>query len=180
MRVEATRNTEWDLEGRILIHELSNQLVIINGYWVNGNSALCRNPVTGELDGDRHALKLRYHQHVLDEVLEYESRGRHVILVGDMNVARQRIDGYPNLRTSPQAVKNRYDFNQKFFHDEDRKKYTYWPKNASWGFSMDRVDLIISSRFLIERYDAIAETDICDNQIYRATVTTSHCGLLSI
>ena len=182
LQVEATRTPDWDLEGRILIHELSNRLVIINGYWVNGTGNAYRDPATGKPDGDRHALKLRYHQHILDEVLGYERKGHQVILVGDMNIARQSIDGYPNLRTSPdQHVRNRYDFNQKFFHDDagmkgvdvfrhlhkDQKKYTYWPRNRPWGSSMDRVDLIISSRILVEQPDAVSEADICDNEIDR-------------
>ena len=179
--VQTIRMPDWDLEGRILIHE-SRELVIINGYWVNGTDSPYRNPAAGKPDGDRHGLKLRYHQNILNEVLEYERKGRRVIMVGDMNVARKPIDGFPNLRTSPaQHVKNRYDFNQKFFNDElgmrgidvfrhfhgDQKKYTYRSRNRPWGSSMDRVDLIIASRDLVEQDDALVGSDICDNQLDR-------------
>ena len=180
--LSTSRKPEWDLEGRILIHESTCGIVVINGYWVNGTSAPYRSPTTGEADGDRHSLKLRYHQHILDEVLEYERRGRPVVLIGDMNIARKEIDGYPNLRTSPaQHVKNRYDFNRKFcesdagmkgidvfrhFHG-DQRKYTYWPRGRPWGTSCDRVDLIICSNNLVERHNAVIASDICDNQADR-------------
>jgi exonuclease III len=117
--VLVTRKSEWDLEGRILIHEISTGIIVINGYYIKGNSGPYRNPVTGQLDDDRHALKLRYHSRILDEILEHESQGRQVVLVGDMNVAPQSIGGHPNLRTSPvQHAKNRHDFNLKFFLDK--------------------------------------------------------------
>ncbi|KAK5251992.1 hypothetical protein LTR40_011317, partial [Exophiala xenobiotica] len=78
-------------------------------------------------------------------------------------------------------VKNRADFNAKFFVDEngmrgidifrhvhhDSRKYTYYPRGGQWGDSCDRVDLIIVSRSLIDQVDAIDGTDICDNALDR-------------
>ena len=44
-----------------------------------------------------------------------ESSGFHVILAGDLNIARHPIDGYPNLRTFPkQHCLNRADFEARF------------------------------------------------------------------
>ena len=174
-----TRKPEWDLEGRFLVHETPCGLVIINGYWINGTTAPYRNPKTGLPDGVRHDLKLRYHRHVLDEVLRYQETAYQVVLVGDMNVARDSIDGYPNLRTNPiQHVKNRADFNDKFFEDKNgmrgidvfrhfhrnERKYTYHSASRPWGTSMDRVDLIIASRSLMEEPRAITACDICDTK----------------
>jgi exonuclease III len=176
--IRVTRKPDWDLEGRVLIHEHETGLVIINGYWVNGTSNPYRDPATGTVAGTRHDHKLRFHQHMLDETLQLESNGYRVVLMGDMNIARARIDGHPNLRTSPlQHVKNRADFNSRFFTDEkgmrgidvfrhlhgDTKKFTYHPRGRPWGESCDRVDLIVVSRTLIEDMDAVTGTDICDS-----------------
>nr|KAK5441333.1 hypothetical protein LTR18_007177 [Exophiala xenobiotica] len=180
--LRVTRRPDWDLEGRVLVHELKIGLVVINGYWVNGTSNPYRDPDTGQVIGTRHDHKLRFHERVLDETLRLEKEGNHVVLIGDMNIARARIDGYPNLRTAPvQHVKNRADFNAKFFTDEngmrgidifrhvhhDSRTYTYYPRGGQWGDSCDRVDLIIVSRSLIDQVDAIDGTDICDNALDR-------------
>ena len=180
--IRVTYRPDWDLEGRVLIHEHEAGLVIINGYWVNGTSNPYRDPNTGIVAGTRHDHKLRFHQYMLEEVLRLESGGRHVILIGDMNIARAQIDGHPNLRTSPvQHVKNRADFNSKFFNDEkgmrgvdvfrhlngDSKKFTYHPRGRTWGESCDRVDLIIVSHSLMNDLDAVIGTDICDSALER-------------
>jgi exonuclease III len=172
-----TRKPGWDLEGRILLHELSCGLVVMNGYWINGTDHPYRNPHTGEPAGTRHDLKIRYHREILKEVLAYQGVGKPVVLVGDMNVARSRIDGHPNLRTSPyQHVVNRKDFNERFFEDEDgmraidifrhlhsdARKYTWHSTSHAHGSVCDRVDYVIVSRLLTES-NAIADTDICDN-----------------
>lgn len=176
-----TTNPDWDLEGRVLVHDFRNlPLVVINGYWVNGTSNPYRNSETGEEDGTRHNHKLRFHKHMLDLCKSIEEGGRSVLLLGDVNVAPKRIDGHPNLRTSPiQHVRNRADFNMKFLDSEStdglrgidvfrqmhgqQKKYTYHGRGHPWGASCDRVDLIIASRSLFEKEFAIVDTDICDN-----------------
>ncbi|OCT53802.1 exodeoxyribonuclease III [Cladophialophora carrionii] len=176
--IRVTRKPDWDLEGRVLIHEHETGLVIINGYWVNGTSNPYRDPATGAVTGTRHDQKLRFHQHMLHEALQLERDGYQIVLMGDMNIARARIDGHPNLRTSPlQHVENRADFNSKFFTDDkgmrgidvfrhihgDTKKFTYHPRGRSWGESCDRVDLIVVSRALVDDMDAVTATDICDS-----------------
>lgn len=177
----STTNPDWDLEGRVLVHEFKDlPLVVINGYWVNGTSNPYRNPKTGEEEGTRHDHKLRFHKHMLDLCKSFEERGKSVLLLGDMNVAPQRIDGHPNLRTSPfQHVRNRADFNAKFLDTEpdeglrgidvfrhvhgSQRRYTYHGRNRPWGESCDRVDLIIASRKLVESRSIVVATDICDN-----------------
>lgn len=180
--VRATRRPDWDLEGRVLIHELNPGLVIINGYWVNGTTNPYRDPATGKVVGTRHDHKLRFHNMMLAEACKFEEEGKYVVLIGDMNIARARIDGYPNLRTTPvQHVTNRADFNAKFFTEEtglrgidvfrhihgDTRKYSYRPRGKQWGDSGDRVDLCIVSRQLVEELNAVTDTDICDNAIDR-------------
>ncbi|KAL6240510.1 hypothetical protein RBB50_012622 [Rhinocladiella similis] len=180
--VQATRCPDWDLEGRVLIHELSTGLVIINGYWVNGTTNPYRDPTTGRVVGTRHDHKLRFHELMLTEARKIEEEDKFVVLMGDMNIARARIDGYPNLRTTPaQHVTNRADFNAKFFTEKDglrgidifrhihgdTRKYSYRPRSKQWGESGDRVDLCIVSRRLVEELDAVTDADICDNPIDR-------------
>lgn len=171
---------DFDLEGRVLVHEfVALPLVVVNGYWVNGTDAPYRDPSTGEPSGTRHDHKLWFHARMLDLCKAAEARGKHVVLLGDMNVAPKRHDGHPNLRTSPvQHVKNRADFNAKFldkdsksglrgvdvfrhFHG-DEKKFTYRGRGRPWGESADRVDLIIASHQLTT-IGAVTATDICDN-----------------
>jgi exonuclease III len=175
--ITITRRPDWDLEGRILIHETDTGLALINGYWVNGTDLPWRN-ANGATEGTRHDLKLRYHHDILMEALDYQRRGFHVLLVGDMNVAIDHRDGHPRLRTTPiQHVRNRTDFKSKFltqpdgmqgidvfrhFHG-DLRKYTYYSTHKPWGQSCDRVDHIIASQSLLET-SALVDSDICDNQ----------------
>ncbi|KXJ97342.1 Endonuclease/exonuclease/phosphatase [Microdochium bolleyi] len=94
----------------------SLRLAIINIYAVNGTFNPYHSTHTGAVIGTRHDRKLALHTELLREAQRLESRGFHVIIAGDLNIARARIDGYPNLRTTPhQHVLNREDFNRKFF-----------------------------------------------------------------
>ena len=87
-----------------------------------------------------------------------------------MNIAPKRIDGHPNLRTSPhQHVLNRADFNEKFLDRENaagfqgwdvwrllrggERRYTYHPGGTEWGrrSSCDRVDLAVAGGSLVGR-----------------------------
>lgn len=104
---------------------------------------------------------------MLREVKEYEAKGWHVVLVGDMNIAPSLIDGFPGLRGGDEHVRNRKDFSEKFLSNEEDvgmrgvdtyrhfhgglRKYTYHGEKAErWGESCDRVDLGIVSRTLVE------------------------------
>lgn len=142
--VATVRHAEWDLEGRVSIVELqraSNDsderetgsgqpgerdeqcpLALINVYAVNGTSAPYRSPEDGQRAGTRHDHKISFHSKLRDECLQLEKRGFDVVVAGDLNVARGRLDGHPNLRTWPkQHCTNRADFNTKFFGRDDNK-----------------------------------------------------------
>lgn len=186
-----THKPDWDLEGRILAHQIGNGLVVINGYWPNGTTHPYRSPLTGAQDGrTRHDVKLHYHRMILDMVRDYEKKGKAVILIGDMNVAPARIDGYPNLRVSPvQHVLNRKDFNDKFLGPDgmngvdlirhihgDMKKYTWHSTNAPHGTVCDRVDLIIASRCLVPANEKfVIDANICDDALSKGH--SDHCPL---
>jgi exonuclease III len=139
--VACVRPVDWDLEGRVSVVELlphsdpnatpkentttatqnndlehDRPLALINIYAVNGTAAPYRSPTTGLVVGTRHDHKLAFHTRLRDECLRLEGRGFHVVVAGDVNVARGVLDGYTNLRTYPrQHCVNRADFNGKFF-----------------------------------------------------------------
>ncbi|KAM7207224.1 Endonuclease/exonuclease/phosphatase [Naviculisporaceae sp. PSN 640] len=125
--VQNVRYPDWDLEGRVSIVEMKNNdnstfkpLAILNIYAVNGTSAPYRSPQSGLVIGTRHDHKLAFHIKLRDECHNLESKGFHVVVAGDLNIARGLWDGYPNLRTFPkQHCLNRADFNAKFFGEED-------------------------------------------------------------
>ncbi|KAI0148633.1 Endonuclease/exonuclease/phosphatase [Xylariaceae sp. FL1272] len=140
--VECVRDVDWDREGRIQVIETKEvtfpfhdptqirkawipsqqeqnfKYALINVYAVNGTSAAYRSSETGALVGTRHDRKLALQYELLCEAKRLEAKGFAVVIAGDLNVARDGRDGYPNLRTNPhQHVLNRADFNQKFFSD---------------------------------------------------------------
>ncbi|KAM7210122.1 Endonuclease/exonuclease/phosphatase [Rhypophila decipiens] len=156
--VEKVRYPDWDLEGRVSIVEMKRTqnitssrpsdignsgpfprphtepikpLAMMNIYAVNGTSAPYRSPKTGLVSGTRHDHKLAFHTRLRDECLDLESKGFHVVVAGDLNVARGLWDGHPKLRTFPkQHCLNRSDFNVKFFGEDDNKRAgAYLSKN---------------------------------------------------
>ncbi|OCL02112.1 DNase I-like protein [Glonium stellatum] len=175
--VETVREVDWDLEGRVHCIELRQQLAVFNVYAVNGTDNPYRSPVTGAVAGTRHDRKLAFHRLLVEECKRYEARGWKVVLAGDFNVARSVIDGWPNLRTYPeQHVRNRADFNAKFFEDEDglravdvwralkgrERRYTYFPRGRPWGSSCDRVDFAVVSRKLFDE-GVVVDSGILDS-----------------
>ena len=163
------RHADWDLEGRVSIVETTQQktghlfsvdgtsgmtaradaatgitstdkpLALINVYAVNGTSAEYKSPDTGQVTGTRHDHKLAFHSRLVAECLFLESRGFHVVIAGDLNVARGPWDGHPNLRTSPlQHCVNRADFNAKFFDSNDNEKTRAYCPQPSKGDGMNR------------------------------------------
>lgn len=174
-RVE-TKGVEWDLEGRVLVTEISfrkadsgfedetENLVIINGYWPNGTMNPWRDSNTGIVKGTRHDMKRKFHSLMLAEVLRYQKAGWKVVLIGDMNIARSSLDGYPGIRLGAEHARNRKEWNELFIEGENGMKgidswrwihgqkrgYSYHGEQVEeWGRSCDRVDLGVVSRCLV-------------------------------
>jgi exonuclease III len=173
-----TKEVDWDLEGRVLVTMFEKwKLVIINGYWVNGTMNPYRDSSTGKVTGTRHDRKRVFHSLMLKEDKTLQGKGYEVLLIGDMNIARSALDGYPGIRLEKEHVMNRRDFNAKFFESSDgmcgidtwrhihgeRRGYTYHGEHENkWGSSCDRVDLGIVSRTLAER-GALIGADIWES-----------------
>ncbi|KAI9721612.1 MAG: hypothetical protein M1828_005102 [Chrysothrix sp. TS-e1954] len=173
--VTQVREVSWDDEGRVLVIETNSNLSLWNIYAVNGTSSPWRDPQSGKIIGTRHDKKLSFHQKLLEECKMLETQGWNLVLSGDLNVAREPIDGFPRLRTRPeQHVQNRKDFNCKFFDDADGlravdsfrymhptlRKYTWISTNQDWLASCDRVDYILLSRRLVEQSKTLVEAEI--------------------
>lgn len=199
--VEATkakvRTVDWDLEGRFQVIEAAAtehmpKLQIFNIYAVNGTDLPYKSPESGEIIGCRHDRKLEVHALLLKECKQLESDGWSVILAGDLNIARSRIDGYPSLRTFPnQHVLNRADFDDKFVEGSEglgavdtfrhlhpkQKGYTYYPRGGPFGYSCDRVDLILCSKRLLIDAD-LTSAGMLSTEAERGT--SDHCPLYAI
>lgn len=140
-------------------------LMIFNIYAVNGTTNPYHDPKTGLVAGDRHGHKRRFHTHIARAVRSYEDEGWDVVVAGDLNIAREARDSFPALRLGEEHVRNRRDFEEKFIEAGEggpgmvdtfrylrggERKYTYRPKEKAWGAGMDRVDLILCSRGMVE------------------------------
>jgi exonuclease III len=178
--VDRVRTVEWDTEGRVLAIETKAsddlpKLAIFNVYMVNGTDNPYKDAETGIVIGTRHDRKLAVHALLQEECRKLEEDGFGIIIAGDINIARSRIDGHPNLRIFPQQhCVNRADFETRFFESvnetgegnnplsdnglgmidsfrqlhPDKKGYTFYPRTRTFGESCDRIDMILLSKSL--------------------------------
>jgi exonuclease III len=176
-----TTQIEFELEGRILVTELqpvknpTQKTLVLNMYWPNGTTYAWRNS-RGAICGTRHDFKRDFHKKVQDLLQSYEADSSFILMIGDMNIAPSRIDGYPNLRAGEEHVTNRADFNFRFLDHENAdgfrgidtfrhlhgnvKGYTYHgEKVEEWGRSCDRVDLGIVNTNVVDSV-ALVRADI--------------------
>ncbi|KAM0714055.1 hypothetical protein Q7P37_011019 [Cladosporium fusiforme] len=123
--VKCMRTVDWDAEGRFSVIETKAgldipRLAIFNVYAVNGTDYPYKDSQTGKVTGTRHDRKLEVHRLLQMECRKLEQEGFRVIIAGDINIARARIDGHPNLRTfSHQHVLNRLDFCRRFLDEPE-------------------------------------------------------------
>ncbi len=173
----SVRTVEWDREGRVLLVEIPEwKVVVVNVYAVNGTTNEYRDPETGVVSGDRHGRKRVFQERLRDEVRGCEGveegGGMDVVVVGDLNVAREGVDSWPELRGGREHVASRKGFEELFMRglgmaDTFRavrgleRKFTYRPRNRPWGAGGDRVDLILVSKGLMAR-GGVRGADILD------------------
>src|SRR5207253_1607798 len=131
-----------------------------------GTSRPWWNPETGKLAGDRHAFKRALQRLVLDEA---SALGESVVVIGDFNVSRSKLDVYPRLRTEEPHAQARRELNARLeelgFVDAFRalhpteKKFTWFARGAAAHGRVDgaRVDYALVSAALAKR---VTEADI--------------------
>lgn len=180
------RTVDWDNEGRVSVVELTSgeeKLAVFNIYAVNGTDNPYRDPATGMVKGTRHDRKRRFHAELAQECKKLEEQGWDVLIGGDINIAPDARDGWPNLRIFPQAhVLNRTDFHEKFLDGKkemglrsvdvwremhgDERRYTYYPRGRKWGTSCDRVDYFVAGRKAWEK-GLVKKCGILDSEAER-------------
>jgi exodeoxyribonuclease III len=170
---------DWDREGRVVITSVGG-IAIVNVYLVNGTSRPWFDPETGERAGDRHSFKRALQRLVLDEAAKLGD----VVVVGDFNVSRSKLDVYPRLRTEEPHATARRQLNERIeelgFVDVFRalhptaKKYTWFARGAAARGRVDgaRVDYALVSPSLAKR---VTEADIDESRAN--TVGTDHAPL---
>ena len=148
--------------------------MIMNIYAVNGTSNDYRDPATGKVIGNRHDRKRIFHSLLRDEIRRYEERGWDVVVAGDINISRSRIDSFPSLRTGEEHVRNRADFEEKFIQglglvdtfrlvNGEERKFSYRPRNKPWGDGGDRVDMVLVTKG-VGVQSRVKEADILDQE----------------
>lgn len=144
--VESVREVDWDVEGRFLVIETRAidkvpKLAIFNVYAVNGTDHPYRDPSTGNVVGTRHDRKLQVHRLLQAECRRLQAEGFGIIVAGDLNIARSRIDAHPNLRTyPPQHCLNRADFEMRFFSKSSDSDQIANDPGTSKDSAIDRSD----------------------------------------
>ena len=90
------KSVDWDLEGRVLLTELpSLGVVVFNIDAVNGTTNDYRDPSMGKVVRDRHNRKRAFHSLLAKEVKGCEEQGWGVVVAGDINISRTKIDSFP-------------------------------------------------------------------------------------
>lgn len=159
----ASRALDWDREGRVLVTELpSLGIAVVNVYAVNGTAKAYWDHELGRFEGDRHAFKRRFLARLGEECAALVPRGLALILIGDWNVTRTKIDTYPRLRTEEPHALARAQLNDAFmpgldvvdaFRElhPDERRYTWFNRMARHRLDAARVDYALVSRSLVER-----------------------------
>jgi exodeoxyribonuclease III len=147
----------FDREGRIVVVK-KRGLAIVNVYAVNGTAKPYYDEA-GRVAGDRHELKRRFQAQVMDLGERLREEGS-VVMGGDWNVSRTRLDTYPRLRTEEPHALARAQFNERLaaagFIDIWRERhpkergYTWYNRRAR-GLDAARVDYILVSEDLAPR-----------------------------
>lgn len=149
---------DWDREGRVVITRRP-RLSIVNLYAVNGTSKPYFDE-TGAVSGDRHAFKRAMQARLFTLATELRARGS-VILAGDWNVSRTKLDTHPRLRTEEPHATARAELNAgleahglvdiwRHLHPEERG-YTWYAPWAKHRLDAARVDYIVVSTDVIPR-----------------------------
>lgn len=155
----------WDREGRVVVVN-RGQTAIVNVYAVNGTSKPYFDEA-GKPSGDRHAFKRALQRRIFELGREL---GPRVVMAGDWNVSRSKLDTHPRLRTEPPHAQARAELeallDQTGFVDiwrarnPDATGYTWFNPRARW-LDAARVDYVLVSKALVPQ---VRDAAICDKQ----------------
>jgi exodeoxyribonuclease III len=165
-------NFDWDLEGRVVMTSLPrHDLALGNVYAVNGTDKPYWDHELERFEGDRHAFKRRWLERLKAECQSPPMRGKRLLLTGDWNISRTKLDTYPRLRTEEPHTLARALFNDTFLPDlhlvdlfrhlhPTARKYTWHNRQARPGkLDAARVDFALASEDLLP---SVIEADILD------------------
>jgi len=153
---------EWDREGRALFTLFPKQkIALVNVYAVNGTSKPYFDHELGKIRGTRHEYKRRFNRKLMQDCMAMKERGFELVLAGDWNISRTKLDVTPRLRTEAPHAKARKQLNETFmptldvvdvFRElhPDVKKYT-WRNERSRILDAARVDYALVSRSMLPR-----------------------------
>ena len=159
---------EWDREGRVVMTLLPElRWLVVNVYAVNGTTKPYWDHERNRHVGDRHAFKRRFIETLGDEIATLQKHDLRLILIGDWNVSRTRLDTFPRLRTEAPHALARKEFNEGFmprlkvvdaFRElhPDARRYTWFNRRARGGrLDAARVDFALVSESLLNRVTAV-------------------------
>jgi len=151
----------WDREGRLVFSGIGQlRLAIGNVYAVNGTAKPYFHPDTGEQIGDRHRFKRQFITDFQREAAALQEAGLQLVLIGDWNVSRARIDVTPRLRTEPPHAAARRQLNDIFMPSlhlvdvfrefrPDERAYTWISKRRRNTLDAARVDYALVEQSLV-------------------------------
>lgn len=148
------RTFDWDEEGRVVLVE-TEALAIFNVYAVNGTTP------------ERHAFKRAFVERLMKEATALK---KPLVLAGDWNVSRARIDVHPRLRTEELHALARSQMNDTFMPtldlvdvfrelEPEARAYTWFARSRKLDAA--RVDYFLISRALLPR---VASARILDDR----------------
>jgi exodeoxyribonuclease-3 len=150
---------DWDREGRVVLTHLRDaDITIGNVYAVNGTSRPHWDHDRDAVHGNRHAFKQAFIARLGAELATLQAHGVPLLLAGDWNVSRSRLDTTPRLRTEEPHATARRRFNEEFIgglglvdvfreRHPDTRAYTWFNKRAR-RLDAARVDFVLASRAL--------------------------------
>lgn len=155
----------WDREGRVVV-VTRGQTAIVNVYAVNGTSKPYLDEA-GKPSGDRHAFKRELQRKIFELGREL---GPRVVMAGDWNVSRSKLDTHPRLRTEEPHAQARAELNALIAdggfvdiwreRNPDAKGYTWFNPRAR-SLDAARVDYVLVSQALVPH---VRDAAILDEQ----------------
>jgi exodeoxyribonuclease-3 len=134
-------------------------------YAVNGTGKPYYDHDLGRVEGDRHAFKQRFMLRLLQECLALQSQGLALVLIGDWNISRTKLDTVPRLRSEEPHAGARKLFNEHFipalgvvdvFRElhPDERSFTWFNRLAAPGtLDAARVDFALVSESVLDRVE---------------------------